>query len=247
MSDTFVKVPTELMGALPQVGLKGLAVYCALRMHSNNGSTVWPSGQRLATIIGCCRSTVLGGIEGLEKAGFLIREKSDGSANTYTLTLPDLSKIPTGLKYKPVGNIDRPVGNIDRGSLKYRQGPVGNIDTNKNQEQEPKIRTKNKNQKTTSKYLPAFEEFWTSYPRRVGKAAAYRQWKKIPVSNREHVLRASEAYAKSRKGEDPKFTPHPSKWLSDGRYDDDKADWKKTGKSDNPGSVYDPQHTITFD
>jgi len=37
----------------------------------------------------------------------------------------------------------------------------------------------------------------------------------------EFLLEKTKLYAKSRQGEDPKFTPYPSKWFNNERYHDD--------------------------
>jgi len=65
-----------------------------------------------------------------------------------------------------------------------------------------------------------FDEFWAIYPRKVGKLAAAREWeKKRP--DIELVLAALSWQIPE--WTDPKFTPHPRTWLSQGRWLDERT------------------------
>ena len=63
-----------------------------------------------------------------------------------------------------------------------------------------------------------FEQFWRAYPRRVGKLAAQREWER----RRPDLTAVLEALDWQRQQwTDPKFTPHPRTWLSQGRWMDE--------------------------
>ncbi len=66
-----------------------------------------------------------------------------------------------------------------------------------------------------------FEEFWTTYPRKVGKQDARKVWdrsrKKTPIPD---ILAGSIRYRDDPNREDG-FTAHPSTWLARGGWDDD--------------------------
>ncbi|MBP5884512.1 hypothetical protein QBA57_21465 [Streptomyces scabiei] len=69
----------------------------------------------------------------------------------------------------------------------------------------------------------AFADFWNAYPRRTEKRDAVRAWNRaigdgVPP---ERILQAARAYAVERRGEPPKFTKHPARWLNAGCYDDE--------------------------
>ncbi|MEU5258963.1 HNH endonuclease [Amycolatopsis sp. NPDC021455] len=70
-----------------------------------------------------------------------------------------------------------------------------------------------------------FEEFYAVYPRRVGKKAAYEKWKKAVREGADPttITAGAKRYADERRGENPRFTKHPSTWLSQGCWDDDPA------------------------
>jgi uncharacterized protein YdaU (DUF1376 family) len=68
---------------------------------------------------------------------------------------------------------------------------------------------------------PNFEKFWESYPRKVGKVAAEKKWKKLspplPV-----VLEWIEAYRETEQWADEQFIPHPATFLNQRRWEDPK-------------------------
>ena len=67
-----------------------------------------------------------------------------------------------------------------------------------------------------------FDQFWSVYPRKIGKGNARRAWttaiKKAPA---EQITRAVRRFAASRKGQDPTFTPHAATWLNGERWADE--------------------------
>lgn len=69
-----------------------------------------------------------------------------------------------------------------------------------------------------------FRLIWSAYPKKVGKIAAWRAWKKTskirpPI---EKVLFALEAWKKSEQWtkDGGQFIPNPATWLNQGRWDD---------------------------
>jgi hypothetical protein len=75
-----------------------------------------------------------------------------------------------------------------------------------------------------------FEEFWRTYPRRVGKVAARKAFAKALGSGltAEELILAAARFAAQREAEpDPvrreRFTPHPATWLNAGRWADEES------------------------
>lgn len=68
---------------------------------------------------------------------------------------------------------------------------------------------------------PDFVRFWTAYPRKVGKPAAFRAWQAAVKrgADPEVLIAAAERYHDdpSRKQD---YTKHPGPWLNDERYND---------------------------
>jgi hypothetical protein len=75
----------------------------------------------------------------------------------------------------------------------------------------------------TNRYPDDFEKFWQQYPRKTGKGAALKVWKRLPATAKATALDAiaehSTAWA-AWPASDHQFIPNPSTWLSQARYDD---------------------------
>lgn len=78
-------------------------------------------------------------------------------------------------------------------------------------------------------YSASFEEFWSTYPLRKGKAAAYRAWKSVekkhPGVKPPQIITAVKAQVEADTFRSPHdgqlYIPHPATWLNAGRWDDD--------------------------
>ncbi len=77
-----------------------------------------------------------------------------------------------------------------------------------------------------SEYSKEFESFWKEYPRKVGKGAAWKVWKKIKGANK--LFMAIVQSVKNHKDNDPQwkkekgiFIPHPSTFLNQARWEDE--------------------------
>lgn len=68
---------------------------------------------------------------------------------------------------------------------------------------------------------PHFEDFWQAYPRKVAKTEARRAWDKAMGITTPEAIGAALRAAKW--SDDPRFIPHPSTWLNQGRWDDQPA------------------------
>ena len=69
----------------------------------------------------------------------------------------------------------------------------------------------------------AFDAFWAVYPKKTGKEAARKAFKKIPKSAHSLLVPAVEAQKKSRQWmeENGRFIPNPATWLNQGRWEDE--------------------------
>lgn len=76
-----------------------------------------------------------------------------------------------------------------------------------------------------------FDLFWSAYPRRAGKSQARLAWKKaIRAVDARIIIAAAERFSLDPNRED-QYTPHPTTWLNQGRWDDDPLP-RKRGKDD---------------
>ena len=89
--------------------------------------------------------------------------------------------------------------------------------------------------KNTLHARDGFENFWKSYPRRVGKVAAEKAWAAAcKRSDSEAIITAASRYAQ-HPPDDPKFIPHPATWLNQGRYDDEEPQHGYAPQNQQPG------------
>jgi uncharacterized protein YdaU (DUF1376 family) len=77
--------------------------------------------------------------------------------------------------------------------------------------------------KAKGPYSEDFESFWTAYPRKVGKGAAWKAWKAAKTKPvQETILSAVQAAKRSDQWtkDGGQFIPHPATWINQGRWDD---------------------------
>lgn len=78
---------------------------------------------------------------------------------------------------------------------------------------------------TTSPAGEMFASFWKAYPKKIGKGAAEKAWKKIPDVKAvfEQILGAVVAQCRSSQWlkEGGQFIPHPATWLNQKRWEDE--------------------------
>ncbi len=74
-------------------------------------------------------------------------------------------------------------------------------------------------------YSDAFESFWKTYPRRIGKASAFRSFERARKKgvSAEAIIAAVEHHKRGEQWqkEGGQFIPHPTTWLNQGRWDDE--------------------------
>jgi len=80
------------------------------------------------------------------------------------------------------------------------------------------------------------ESIYNEYPRKVGKSAAIKAiLKALKYETHETLITAVQAYCKAIERKDRQFIPHPATWFSQGRYNDDPAEWEESApKSKGP-------------
>jgi hypothetical protein len=74
-----------------------------------------------------------------------------------------------------------------------------------------------------SRLSDLFREFWSTYPRKVGKANAIKAFAKLKPDKPtlQAMLQAIERMQVSGALRDPQFIPHPATWLNGRRWEDD--------------------------
>ena len=68
----------------------------------------------------------------------------------------------------------------------------------------------------------AFDEFWSLYPRKIGKGGAKKAWAKITRGVKpELIIEGARRMSADPNLPETQFIPHPSTWLNEGRWDDE--------------------------
>ena len=77
-----------------------------------------------------------------------------------------------------------------------------------------------------------FENFWSQYPKKVGKLTAKRSWEKLSQENQQKALEAIVEHRKywTAKGTEWEFIPHASTWLNQERFEDELVIEQKENK-----------------
>lgn len=67
-----------------------------------------------------------------------------------------------------------------------------------------------------------FDEWWSAYPRKVGKGAARKAYAKAKAkADTQTILSNTHRFAALMDGKEERFIPHPSTWLNQERWDDE--------------------------
>ena len=88
----------------------------------------------------------------------------------------------------------------------------------------------------------AIQQLYAAYPRKVGKQAALKAIRAaLARITREDaanwMLGRVQKFAASPAGQAGEYTPHPSTWFNQGRYDDDDSEWSKHGQGADAGRL----------
>lgn len=79
------------------------------------------------------------------------------------------------------------------------------------------------------------ERIWEAYPRKVGKPDGLNEIKKaLKIFPRDMLLERTQAFAKVRPDKTDRFTPKPSTWFHQHRFNDDPSTWNSKGSHSGP-------------
>lgn len=144
------------------------------------------------------------------------------------------------------GGITNPqVRDIPAGQTTLQNLPGG---TAESAEQEPGFVVPKVKDSSSTDVDGAFDAFWRTYPRRIGKGQARKAWagaaKKVSTSE---VLAGAQRYAERvrRERTEERFVPHPATWLNGERWADEEraADSQAVQEPSRPSWEIDPATT----
>ena len=198
--------------AMKQQGLRPatkVVLYWIADHHNSETGDCFPSINRLAVLCEMSRRSVETHITALEDQGLLkrisqYRDTGGKTANSYLLEL-------TGT----LENSDD-TQNLRMGSEKFAHGDTQNLRMNNLVRRNLGNKTNNIDQ--NEKY---FDKFWTTYPRKIGKAAAKQSFfTALQKTNAKKIIEAARDFGNSMQNQEKQFIPHPRTWLRQKRWED---------------------------
>lgn len=224
MSDAHTRNRLRWLDALsvdPSISMADFRVAFRVSTYINRDlGYAWPSVATLAAEVGLSERAVQYSLRKLTSTGALetVSGGGRGKTNRYRLA----SKTPNGAAPFKSENpaSDCTVSPAERVQTDARKGangrtkgcsplhPISFIETS----EEPSERYT----------ADGFAEFWDAYPRRVGKLAAQRAFAKaLKATTAAEIIAGARRYAEQRRGQDSKFTKHPTTWLNGGCWTDE--------------------------
>ena len=187
-----------------------------LANYADEHNSCFPSRDKIAELSNCDERTVRRSLKQLSEAGFLrveSRYRPDGgqTSNRYYLSMDNVSEQPSLTGCQEVSSETGGWTNLQGEGVSQMPPNTIRKDTNKNKS------------KGRTGYPTEFDEWWLVYPRRDGsKAKAFESWQKIVNTGEitiDDLNDATRMFARSRHGQDSRFTPHATTWLNQRRFE----------------------------
>ena len=206
-----VKVMSDVWQSSQSKGTARL-VLLAIADHCNPSGIAWPSLTRLASYVNVDRRNVIHAVNTLVEIGELKRIKTGrtGRATTYRVVLGSDASVTSDASDTSDGSVTQVV------SVASPQ-PSMNRHSSIYREQQ-------------------FDEFWTQYPKKVGKGAARTSYKSALKKIKHTELMAGLA----KYDPDPEFTCNPATWLNQERWNDEpdnRVPGQRTGSRQDNGQI----------
>lgn len=199
----------------------------------------YPSIATIAERSGMSRSTVHRHMKTLEERGAIVRGDqnlvshypADRRPVVWNIE-PDTSKWgtgcqtdtpPRGVKTEHTGCQNEPHGvskSTERGVTPDTQ-TINKPTTNQNMNHYPPLRA-GSDAHSAGSYPADFEQWWSAYPRKTGKAAALTKWRTAvkTMGSPQLLLDALLERLPELESHETRFIPHPATWLGQGRFHD---------------------------
>lgn len=187
-----------------------------LANYADEHNSCFPSRDKIAELSNCDERTVRRSLKQLQESGFLrieSRYRQDGgqTSNRYFLTMDNMSEQRSLISCQEESSETGGWTNLQGEGVTQMTPNTIRKDT-----------SKNKSNGRTG-YPAEFENWWLIYPRRDGsKAKAFESWQRVIQSGSvslEELVDATSMYARSRHGQDSRFTPHATTWLNQRRFE----------------------------
>jgi hypothetical protein len=214
--------------------------------EDDNGGRAWPGLRTLGDPIGLHEVSVLRAMRRLEVGGHLRvvpGRPGRGQTNQYWMAIkpaagqvldaakPAAGQVsdknkPANQSGKPANQSKKPAGRQQNHSKNHSKNHSRDIDSPPAGDFFKKESGEENNKKNTDATTGAarFGEFWTAYPKKVGKLDAERAFAKaLQRAGADELIAGARRYAGERSGQDQKFTKHPATWLNKGCWGDEPS------------------------
>ena len=188
--------------AMKQKGLKPatkIVLYWLADHHNGETGACFPSLKTLERECEMNRSTIVRHLEALEADGLIERERRERQNGSQTST----SYI---LHFTPVAERNSPC-------CKTQQPPVAKCDP---------LNLGINNLGTEQESIDHFEDFWSAYPRKIGKGNARRAFAKaMKNATIEEISSGLNRQLAALSSKEQQYIPHASTWLNGERWNDE--------------------------
>lgn len=227
LMEHYTQVPNEIFRT-PGIRSRAVHVFGNLRSHRSGWKT---NIRNVAKSTGLSNNTVMAAINDLIELGYIEREKIPGTAgrfDTYKYRVLDTPRLKKEDRPEPYQEVrQEPSQNVS-------QEPVSKSKTLK---KNPSKNTKREDQSNGHPPADRFDEFWSVVPKKVGKVAARKAWKKATtIADPSEIIEGMRRYRDDPNRVDA-FTKNPQGWLNDGRWEDDPLPPRDVPKSASRGGV----------
>ena len=186
--------------------------------------------EQLAERCGLGRQQIRGVLGKLERVGTIKRETIGNSTNRRTIVT--IVNWAAYQQVQPTSNQEptngQPTSNQEPTSLKELE------EGKKVKElQEPSPR------KRGVVYDENFEYWFSRYPKRAGKGAAWKVWQRMPDTDKAGAIEAVQIFTETWASAPPdrmQYCPHPATWLNQRRWEDDPKTWEQQAKGNSNGT-----------
>ena len=209
----FSMVPTRAVmdQSLGHAAFRLLAILASYR-NSETG-WCWPSSKTLAAQLGVSEgsaATHVGrAVKELKEKGYIDHVPGTGRVSSRYRVILDM----------PDPGPQEGENDVDPESTLFDDPPSTNYVGAASTKFVDQTRLYNK-KKELNEYSAEFEKFWAVYPKKVGKLAAFKEWKAaLARTDARAIIRRAAAYS-SDPTRKPGYTLDPERWLKKGRYED---------------------------
>lgn len=208
-TSNFTTLPNELVN---DTSLSADELGMALYLLSKPPEWVVVPGE-LRKRFNCGRDKIRRILNGLEKAGYLVRVKKFTKEGRFAKVDFEVFDVPQ--TENPSPETEKP-------------SPVNPSPENPTLNKERKI----ENTESTKTADGGFDELWGIVPRRVGKGAARTAYgRALKKTDHETIMAGMGRYAREVAAADPKFICHPASWLNGERWTDEPPPPKRLNRN----------------